>query len=885
MRKSHLALLALAVATGCSAAPAASGPESRISLNEGWAIRSSAEISEKGEALSTVGYLPNKWYPTSVPSTVVAALVQNHVYADPYFGMNLRSMPGVSYPIGANFSNLEMPAASPFRHSWWYRTEFMLPQAGSGRRLWLHFDGINYRANVWLNGHSIAKSDELAGMWRLFEFDVTEAARAGQKNALAVEVFPPHPDDLAITWVDWNPAPPDKDMGIWRNVYVTASGPVALRYPRVVTHFHLPSLATAGLTVIAEARNATGDSVKGTLKGSIERIEFSQPVELAPHQTKVVAFTPDKFSELNLANPRVWWPAKLGGQPLYDLDLEFDVGREVSDHLTQRFGIREVTSELTGQGYRLFKINGRNILIRGGGWCPDMMLRPSPERDEAQLRYVLGMNLNAIRFEGKLESEEFLARCDQYGVLVMAGWCCCDHWEKWKTWKKEDTTVSAESLRDQLRRLSAHPCVFDWLYGSDNPPPPKVEDAYLKVIKETQWPNPYKSSATARPTPGLGRTGLKMTGPYEYVPPAYWLEDTKNGGAYGFNTETSPGPAVPPISSLRAMLPGGHLWPIDPFWNLHAGGGQFKNLNVFTQAMGGRYGKTTSVDDYAAKSQLMAYEGERAMFEAYGRNKYTATGVIQWMLNNAWPSMIWHLYDYFLRPGGGYFGAQKACEPLHVQYSYDDRSVVVVNSYYRAFKNLKVSAKIMNLDLTPKFSRQAALDAAPDSSNRVFEIPEIPDLTTTAFLDLRLEDNSGKLLSSNFYWLSTKPDVLDWGNTKWYYTPIKSYADFTSLKDLPRVDVKVSGQVERQGEGQVARVTVQNPSSGLAFFVHLQVTKGQDGDEVLPVLWDSNYFPLMPGESREITAIYLRPDALGSRPVVEVDGWNVSPASAALVVR
>jgi exo-1,4-beta-D-glucosaminidase len=318
---------------------------------------------------------------------------------------------------------------------------------------------------------------------------------------------------------------------------------------------------------------------------------------------------------------------------------------------------------------------------------------------------------------------------------------------------------------------------------------------------------------------------------------------------------------------------------------MHAGGGQFKNLNVYTKALEQRYGKADSLNDYVEKSQLMAYEGERAMFEAYGRNKYTSTGVIQWMLNNAWPSLIWHLFDYYLRPGGGYFGAQKACEPLHVQYSYDDRSVVVVNSYYQAFRNLKLTAKVYNLDLTPKFTREATLDAAPDSSKRAFQIPQDQDLTTTYFLDLRLEDGSGKLVNSNFYWLSTKPDVLNWADTTWYYTPTESYADFTSLKDLPRAELKLSGNVQRQGDAQLARVTVQNPSPHLAFFIHLQVTTGPGGDEVLPVLWDSNYFSLMPGESREITATYLGADVLGSNPVVEVDGWNVSPASATLMMR
>ncbi|HEV2349692.1 MAG TPA: glycoside hydrolase family 2 protein [Terriglobia bacterium] len=882
MKKVIFAFLTITLIAGMSKAIAASQPESRINLKDGWAIQSSAKVAEKGEALSTAGYQSMGWYPTTIPSTVVAALVRDKVYPDPYFGMNLRSIPGTSYPIGQNFANLEMPPDSPFRSSWWYRTSFTLPKTAPGRHLWLHFDGINYRANVWLNGRRIANSAELVGMWRLFELDITGTALAGQKNALAVEIFPPQPNDLALTWVDWNPLPADKDMGIWRNVYVTTSGPVTLSYPRTITHFDLPSLDTAHLTVVAEAHNATDQPVTGTLSGQIGTIKFSQPVQLGASETKLVTFAPEAFPQLNIANPRVWWPAKLGGQPLYDLHLQFNVGKTVSDQVNQKFGIRQVTSELTDQGYRLFKINGKNILIRGGGWAPDMMLRPSPERDEAQLRYVLGMNLNAIRFEGKLESEEFLSLCDKYGILVMAGWCCCDHWEKWKSWKTEDYTVASESLRDQLQRLGAHPSVFDWLYGSDNPPPPDVEASYLKVIKETLWPNPYQSSATARPTKGLGKTGVKMNGPYEYVSSDYWEQDTKNGGGFGFSTEISPGPAVPPVASLRLMLPANHLWPIDDYWNFHTGGGEFKTIDVFTTALERRYGKAENLDDYAEKSQLMTYEGERAMFEAYGRNKYTSTGVIQWMLNNAWPSLIWHLFDYYLRPAGGYFGTQKACEPLHVQYSYDDRSVVVVNSLYQEFKNFNVTAKVYNLDLTPKFSREARVDIGPDSSNRVFEIPQVADLSTTYFVQLRLEDHFGQLVSSNFYWLSTQPDVQDWDNTQWYCTPVKSYADFTSLKDLPRAGVKVSGKIERQGKDQVAQVTVENPSAHLAFFVHLQVANKQGGDEVLPVLWQDNYFELMPGESRKLSATFMGPEVLGAGAVVEADGWNVPPASAAL---
>jgi exo-1,4-beta-D-glucosaminidase len=160
-----------------------------------------------------------------------------------------------------------------------------------------------------------------------------------------------------------------------------------------------------------------------------------------------------------------------------------------------------------------------------------------------------------------------------------------------------------------------------WLNGSDNPPPPDVEQMYLNIEKQLLWPNPVVSSATGKTTSVTGHSGVKMTGPYEYVAPSYWEDDTPKGhgdgkscnpggcgGAYGFNTETSMGPAVPPVDSIRAMVGNDHLWPIDEVWNYHAGGGEFKNIKVFTDALETRYGKASGVEDFAEKSQLQTYE-------------------------------------------------------------------------------------------------------------------------------------------------------------------------------------------------------------------------------------------------------------------------------------
>jgi exo-1,4-beta-D-glucosaminidase len=864
-------------------APRAASNAAKLELNSGWMLQSSRKVDQGGEALSKPSFEPKGWYPVTVPTTVVSALVKHKVLPDPDYGMNLRQMPGVTYPIGANFSNLPMGPDSPYLLSWWYRKTFVVPSNYKGKTLWLNFRGINYRANIWLNGKQIAKSDDVAGAWRTYEFNITDSVKHGAENILAVEVFAPTETDLAITFVDWNPAPPDKNMGLWRAVYVAASGPVALRYPTAVSQ--VDASGNAQLTVTALLKNGGKDAVKGTLKGTIDKIEFSQDVELARGENKDVTFEPEKFSQLKLTAPRLWWPVQMGKPELYSLKMEFVADGKTSDHAETKFGIREVTSELNENQRRVFSINGKKILIRGGGWSPDMMLRENSQRLADEFRYVRDMGLNTIRLEGKLETDEFFERADREGVLVMAGWCCCDHWEHWAKWKPQDFDIAKASLQDQIYRLRNHPSVVMWLNGSDNPPPPDVEEMYLAVEKQLHFPNPTVSSATAKPTAVTGDSGVKMTGPYEYVAPAYWSEDKIDGnhhcnpggcgGAYGFNSETSPGPAVPELESLRTMLPNDHLWPIDDWWNFHAGGGEFKDIHVYSDALTARYGKADTLEDYVRKAQLMNYEGIRAMFEAYSHNKYTSTGVIQWMLNNAWPSVIWHLYDYYLRPGGGYFGAKRAMEPLHPMYAYDDRSVWIVSSRYEDVKGLKLTTKLYNLDMAEKFSQDSPVDVGADSTTKILTLPPLEESSSVYFLVLRLQDDSGKVVGSNFYWLSTKPETLDWEKSNWFTTPTAQFADYSALSKLPQVELKETSRTVRQGEESVTHVTLENPSRSLAFFVRLKVSKGKGGEEILPVIWEDNYISLLPGEKRELTASYRTSELGSAKPVVEVSGWNV----------
>ena len=874
---------------------------SRVSLEKNWHIQSACKLNDGGDKISRPGYNVQNWLATTVPHTVLGAQVDAKLFPDPFYGMNLRAIPGTTYPIGKLFANLPMPDDSPYKCSWWYRTEFHLRPQQQGQNVWLHFDGINYRANIWVNGKQIANSTQVAGAYRTYEFNVRDATHAGE-NAVAVEVFTQTETDLGINFVDWNPAPADKAMGLWRPVYLTFSGSVALRNPMVMTHFPDDSPSTAELTVVGDLQNVGDAEVSGTLEASLEGIgTVEQQITLAANERKSVTFSSEQFPQLRVKKPKLWWPYPLGPQNLQTVSMRFrskegsaaaaEAGLlssserrperpapPTSDEATAKFGIREITAEKTPEGHELFHINHRNILIRGGGWSPDMFLRVNNERMQDEMRHVRNLGLNTIRLEGKLETDEFFDLADRYGILVMAGWCCCDHWEHWDKWKPEDHDISKASLTSQLNRLRSHPSLLVWLYGSDNPPSADVESDYLAVIKDRNWPNPYISSASATPTTVTGPSGVKMSGPYDYVPPSYWLRDPGHfGGAYGFNSETSPGPAPPLISSLQKFVPKQNLWPHDDVWNFHAGGGSFTQTNIFDNAMSVTYGPPTSLADYEKKAQAMTYDGERAMFEAYARNKYNSTGVIQWMLNNAWPSVIWHLYDYYLVPGGGYFGAKKANELVHAQYSYDDASVVVVNSLYEAQRGLKLRVRVLDLAGKELFSEAKSVDIEPDSVARVLTIPSISVEKPPYFVRLDLTDATGKSVSTNFYWLPTALEELDWDKTNYFTTPAK-YADMSGLVTLSSTNVEWNSQIERRNDEQIVRVTLRNAGKNLAFMVRVELKHGQGSDDIAPVFWEDNYISLLPGESRTLTAVVNVRNLRGAVPVVHVDGWNVKAA-------
>ncbi len=829
-------------------------PGGKLLLKDNWTIQSSKEIKSDAKTISTIGFTTNGWYPTSVPTTVLAALVANKVYPDPYFGTNINNLPGtIPYP------KRDMPDGSPFKVAWWYRTEFKLPAEYKRMHTWLQFHSINYKANVWLNGKIIADTTTVQGAYRLFNLDISKAALPGENNCLAIEIFPPKGMDLTITWVDWNPTTPDRGMGIWYDVSVHATGDVAIENPHVVTKLNLPSTDKARLTISAELRNAETKKVTGLLKGVIENIIFSQEITLEAGETKLVSFQPETFPQLVVANPRLWWPHTVGPQNLYDLNLSFDVSGKTTDTKKVRFGIREITAWMNNfdkQHTKVFQVNGKNIVIRGGGYVQDLMLRPSNERIDADLLYAKHMNLNALRMEAPRGSDYLFERCDEEGILLMVGWCCCSSWERWKNWTPHIADVAELSWKDQVVHLRNHPSVFTWLYGSDNFPPADVEKRYIKILDEYDNTRPYESSATQAPSTIAGLTGVYM-GPYPkvyaYFPPSYWYTKLE------FNTEAGPtGEQLSPIETMRRMMPEKDLWPMSPSWDLRLHKAFYP---IARAALESRYGKPAGIEEYCVKSQVFQNEAVKAMFEAYAGNKYRSSGIIYWMYNSAWPKLYWQLYDYYFMPNGAFYGAKSACEPLHIQYCYDDNSIKIVNSYYHDFTGLIAKVRIFDFNMKEVFSNTMDARVAADGSEKIYTL-EIPkDITKVYFLKLELQDASGKQVSSNFYWLSSNGDEK---------------ADFTDLSKLPEAIVNVTiSELQKEGNKGRLTVTLENPGTVLAFAVNPKILKLTSKEPVLPVFWEDNYFSLLPKEKRVVQVEFDLKDLDGEKPLLKVDGWNV----------
>jgi len=850
-----------------------------------WQIQDSAKAQQGGADISSTGFSTEGWYPVSGRATVMAGLLENDAFKsstfknDVFYSDNLRAV-----QVPDSSGNL-------FVTPWWYRAEFKLPKQQPGQHTILRTNGIIASADVWINGHLVADHADVAGAYPVHGFDVTRWVHTGT-NVLAMRVHPADPRmSLSMGWVDWNPTPPDNNMGPWRGVDIVQAGPVQLSYPYVLSTLS-PDRARATLVAKVEAKNLDTVTHDATITGTMAGVPVRQTIHLAPGQTQVVSFSSSTTPGLALDHPKIWWPVGMGEHPLYPLEMTAAVDGAASDRVTATFGIRSVSSNLTKQGYRQFFINGKPLLIRGGGWAPDMFLRDDPTRMEAEFSYVLNLGLNTIRSEGKLENQGFYDLADRNGVLILAGWECCDKWESaaktgGSPWTDADMKVAEESMASEARLLRSHPSVIGFLIGSDNPPPGPVSKMYVDALHAADWSLPIISAAVPKGTAEAGPSGLKMDGPYDWVPPSYWYAD-KLGGAFGFDSEVSAGADIPRLEDVQRMLSPQEqeaLWKYPAARQYHASAdwSTFAVLTPFDNALAQRYGAPTSLADYVAKAQLDNYDNVRAQFEAFNAHMDAdkpATGVIYWMLNNAWPSLHWHLYDYYMNPAGAYFGAKKANELVHIQYSYDTKGIVLVNHALDDVHDLQANIRVRNLDGSVRFEKRLQnIDLAGNHTQQVATLPAITGLSSAYFIELDLASSDGKPVSRNVYWLSTRADVLDWAGSNWYLTPLKQYADLTALQSLPTATSEVRATTQREGNDDVTTVTLSVPASSkaVALLQHVSIRRGAHGNLALPIRWNDNDVTLWPGESMVLTARYASQGT--AEPVVEVSGWNVSAQS------
>lgn len=879
-----------------------------IELAAGWRLASALDVSESGPSVSQTGFDDSRWHSVRrMPATVLQTLRDNELYPDLYYGTNLRD---------------QVPP-DLYRQDWWYRTTFSAPAGHSNYTL--RFPGINYRAEIWLNGHLVADADQIVGMYTAHDLNVTGLIRAGQPNTLAIKVTPEQSlqdidgVELADSWWDWlngryigHREPdgagagisfvPDRNAGIWKPVYLKASGAVLLGPATVSTELPLPNTDSARLAIYANTRNESDYVVRGVLRATITRpgkadINVDQAITLKPGEGREVAFTPDAFASLTLAHPDLWWPYTLGAPDLYQLRLEFRQYDRVVDSATQRFGIRTVTAHrdgnppLPGQGTGgnfYLQINGRDMPIRGATYTPDLLYRNDPDRQTAILRYVRDLGLNMIRLEGKFPGEHLLDQADELGIPVMYGWMCCNQWEKWAQWDDEDRRVALASLRSQIESLRPHASAFIWANGSDGRPPQEMLSDYHRILADLHWQNTTVDSVSAFARDTDGRPlwdGIQMAGPYSWRPPSYWFSG-KYAATRGSTAEQGDNEHIPPFASLKRFIPADKLWPINDVWYFHAGADSNNAaLSSIRTAVVRRYGSSRSAEEFTGKAQLAHYESTRAQFESSAANGWRDQKMtIYWMLNNHWPSFFGNLFDYYLRPGGAYYGAKHGLQPLSVvfdSYATADHSlanIVVTNQTVEDRRDLRVRVRVYDLSGRVLDDRSAdGIAVGSNDSAKALTLPRQAPHSPVYFVRCELIDRAGSVIADNVYWQSQRrDDVGDARNDTAFALTQTSWADMTSLNSMPRavLDVDAARNTTDDGRRGVT-IRMTNNTGRLAFFTRAELLSARGGDEILPIEYSDNYVTVFPGESLEINAV---PVGAGPEPTwVRVAGYNTDP--------
>ncbi|RYO76972.1 hypothetical protein DL766_008710 [Monosporascus sp. MC13-8B] len=865
-------------ATAAAAANSLSFTSARTLTISSWKIRSTAEVGNDLAALSQTDVDTASWqHVESSRCTLMGCLLQAGVYADSdlFYSDNLKHFD-----------------ASIFQVPWLYRHDFKLNTV-PGRHYFLQTHGITSKADIFLNGHEIANSTYQAGSYVGRTYDITKLAK--KENALVIQVYPTDYNyDFALGFVDWNPYPPDNGTGVWRNVEIKETGPVVLGPLRVRTETTLPiQKSKAWVSLRATARNLEDHEITIDAIGHVSAERggknqyWKRSFTLGPRETI------DLDLSTTLQSPKIWWPKAWGDQPLYKGRLSVSVRGSQSDVAESTFGIRKVTSQVS-QDDRMFYVNGYPFQVIGGGYSADMFLRWDGKKFARQAELMLELGHNTVRLEGKNEHPELYDIADRMGLMVMAGWECCDKWEAWSynedlavkdEWTENDYVIAKGSMLHEALMQQTHPSMLTFLVGSDYWPDDKATKMYMEAFEDADWQMPILSSASKRGYPELlGPSGLKMAGPYDYVPPNYWYDvepaEDRLGAAFGFGSELGAGVGTPEMGSLKKFLSESDLedlWkrPNKGLYHMSTEVSAFYTREIYNDALWKRYGAPTSLDDYLMKAQIMDYEATRAQFEGFSIKwsaERPATGLIYWMLNNAWPSLHWNLFDYYLHPAGSYFGAKLGSRLEHVAYDYVKKDVHLINHSIDRKGLRMVIAEAVDMNGRVLFRHREVAQAKPNSSKSVRNLSkELSKVDGVAFLRLALW-NGPKRLSRNVYWLTKTADTLNWEDSTWYYTPVESFVNFTSLNDMKPAKISVRksllGGLFNKGESVLV---LQNHSPVPAFFVRLNLVD-KHGKDVVPVFWSDNYVTLWPHEKLE-----LRVRGTGGH-AVEISGMNVAAA-------
>ena len=875
-----------------------------VVLHADWQMRESALVGNDGTQFSRPGFNAAGWYSTSVPTTPLAVLVRRGVYPDPYIGTNNMRIPDASdahnrcYHLN-RFSHLP-DKANPWSKPYWFRREFRLPEAYRGRTVWLHLDGINYRADVWVNGRQVADAKSVVGMFRRFHFDVTSFLSPDKANALAVCIHPqdfpgdplheqleglpgrfrPCGGDAEITrnvtqccsmgW-DWVPPVRDRNMGIWQHVWLEATGPVAVRDPAAMTEVRLPDAAEASVTIRCQLENAAAEAKNVELVAQIvpeaadgaadgPAVESLMNLTLPPRTTVEVPLGPQAHPAIVLHKPRLWWPVHYGPQPLYRLTVTARVDGRISHVVVKRFGVRTVGSFLLPSGGRAFTVNGRTIRMTGGAWIPDYLMSWSAQRYRDEIRLMAEGNHTIVRVNGCgiVPPDVFFDACDRYGVLV---WEDLARTSALMPPKPCKATVYLDNMRDCIYRLRGRTSLLLWCGSNEAAPQADIGQALENdILPALDGTRPWLPSSHAQPPWHKEPAGVSSGGPYWQVRLPEYFRLYACDPSFVAKNEIGMG-SPPAVNTIFKAIPDREQpeavsFPLNREIGYHDATDCFRVLDKFIRE---DVGEPCCLAEYLWEGDLYNSQCYRAIFEAANKARPRNAGTHLWKVNAAWPSMMWQVFDWRLRPNAGYYSMKSACRPLHVQASADDWTVQVVSTLPQPQPGLKVRMTVADSEGKPQAAREVDLSAAADATTPAGPLPEVVKDGRLHFIDLALRGADGSERDRLVNWVQV--------DSRWH-----------ELLKLPpaRIDAAL---IERKTEGEetLFRFSLYNPSATAAVDAWVELLRGRQGEEILPTFWSDNGFVLLPRQRVELTARVRNGLLPAAPPHLMIEGWNVLP--------